>query len=130
LRLSQRAWEGFVAKGLRRPWEMALRGLDPKMIRNIHDVVERKFSEMSTRLDASLVDQGKKVVAQFEASLAGQVKDEVRKEFHSYLWSWGLLIQKRVVWTVKRLVHERIGHSKVDVGFVDQFVEFDIELAE
>ena len=42
---------------------MALRGLEPKMITNIRDVVERNFSEMSTQLDASLVDRGKKVVA-------------------------------------------------------------------
>ena len=69
MRLSQGAWEGFVAEGLRRSWEMALRGLDPKMITNLCDVVERKFSEMSARLDASLVDRGKKMVVHFEASL-------------------------------------------------------------
>ena len=57
------------------------------MITNLHDVVERKFSEMSARLDASLADRGKKVIAKFEASLADRVKDEVRKEFCSYLWS-------------------------------------------
>ena len=62
------------------------------MITNLHDVVERKFSEMSAQLDASLADRGKKVVAQFEASLTNRVKDEVRKEFHSYLWSWSLSI--------------------------------------
>ena len=77
------------------------------MIMNLHDVVERKFSEMSTQLDASLVDRGKKVVAQFEASLVDRVKDEVRKEFRSYLWSWSLPIRKRVVWSIKRLVRER-----------------------
>ena len=98
---------------------MALRGLDPKMITNLRDVVERKFSEISTRLDASLADRGKKVVAQFEAILADRVKDEVRKEFRSYLWSWNLPIRKRVDWPVKRLVHEKRGHSKVDIGFVD-----------
>ena len=42
---------------------MALRGLDPKMIANLHDIVEKKFFEMSAQLDASLVDRGKKVVA-------------------------------------------------------------------
>ena len=42
---------------------MALRGLDPRMITNLYDVVERKFFEMSAWLDASLVDRGKKVVA-------------------------------------------------------------------
>ena len=62
------------------------------MIVNIHDVVERKFSEMSTQLDASLANRGKYVVAQFEASLADRVKDEVRKEFRIYLWSWSLPI--------------------------------------
>ena len=56
-------------------------------ITNLHDVVERKFSKMSTRLDASLANRGKKAVAQFEACLADQVKDEVRKEFYSFLWS-------------------------------------------
>ena len=48
---------------------MALRGLDLKMITNLRDVVERKFSKMSARLDASLANRGKKMVAQFEASL-------------------------------------------------------------
>ena len=100
------------------------------MIMNLHDVVERKFFEMSARLDASLVDRGKKVVAQFEASLADRVKDEVRKEFHSYLWSWSLPIRKRVVWSIKRLVREKRWHSKVEVGFVDQFVESDTKPAE
>ena len=71
---------------------MALRRLDPKMIANLHDIVEKKFSKMSIRLDASLVDRGKKVIAKFEASLADRVKDEVRKEFHSCLWSWSLPI--------------------------------------
>ena len=54
----------------------------------------------------------------------------MRKEFRSYLWSLSLPIQKRVVWPVKRLVHERRWHSKVEVGFVDQFVEFHIEPTE
>ena len=44
--LSQGEWEGFVAEGLQRSWEMALRGLDPKMIAKIHDIVERDFSKM------------------------------------------------------------------------------------
>ena len=46
---------------------MALRGLDLEMIVNLCDVVERRFFEMSTW---------------FEASLADQVKDGVRKEFY------------------------------------------------
>ena len=112
-------WEGFVAEGLRRSSEMALRGLDPKMITNLRDVVERKFSEMSSWLDASLADQGKKVVAQFETSLDDWGKYRMRKAFCRCLWSWSLLIQKRVVWLVKILVRERRGHSKFDVGCVD-----------
>ena len=59
-----------------------------------------------------------------------QVKDEMRKEFHSCLWSWSLPIPKRVVWPVKRLVREKRWHSKVEVGFVDQFVESDTEPTE
>ena len=57
----------------------------------------------------------------------------MRKTFHRCLWSWSLSIQKRVVWPVKRLVHERRWHSKVkveEVGFFDQFVESNIELVE
>ena len=49
---------------------MVIRRLDPKMIANLHDIVENNFSEMSIRLDASLTDRGKKVIAKFEASLA------------------------------------------------------------
>ena len=49
---------------------MAPRGLDPEMIANLCDVVERRFSEM---------------FAQFEASLADQVKDGMRKEFRRCL---------------------------------------------
>ena len=50
----------------------------------------------------------------------------MRKAFHRCLWSWSLLIPKRVVWPVKRLVCERRWHGKVEVeefSFVDQFVE-------
>ena len=72
MRLPQGAWEGFVAECLQRSWEMALRGLDPKMIMNLHDVVERKFSEMSAWLNASLADQD---------------KDGMRKTFRRCLWS-------------------------------------------
>ena len=88
---------------------------------------------MSAQLDASLADRGKKVVAQFEAILADQVKDEVRKEFCSYLWSWSLPIQKRVVGPIKILVYERRWHRKVKVeefGFVDKFVEPNVEPIE
>ena len=80
-----------------------------------------------------MAGQGKKVVAQFEASLADRGKDEVRKEFHSCLWSWSLPIQKRVVWLVKRLVCKRRWHIMVKVeavGFANQFVESDTEHAE
>ena len=53
--------------------------------------MEKKFFKMSIRLDASLADRGK-VIAKFEASLVDPVKDEVRKELCSYLWSWSLPI--------------------------------------
>ena len=62
------------------------------MIINLHDVVESKCFEMSTQLDANFADQGKNVVAQFEASLVDRVKDEVRTKSHNYLWSWSLPI--------------------------------------
>ena len=73
------------------------------------------------------------MLAQFEARLANQVKDEVRKEYHSCLASWSLPIRKRVIWPVKRLVRERRWHHKVEVeevGFADQFVELDVEPTE
>ena len=53
---SQGAWEGFVVEGLQRSWKMALRGLDLEMIVNLCDVVEKRFSEMSTQFEASLAD--------------------------------------------------------------------------
>ena len=49
---------------------MALRGLDPKMIANVYDIVEMNFSKTSTQFEASLADQAKEEVAQFETSLA------------------------------------------------------------
>ena len=61
--LSQGAWEGFIAEGLRRYWKMAPRGLDPKMIANIRDGVERNVSKIYTWFEARLVDQTKKVVS-------------------------------------------------------------------
>lgn len=97
---------------------MAPRGLDPEMIVNLRDVVERRFSKMST---------------QFEASLVDRIKDKVRKEFCGCLWSWSLWIQKKVVWSIRRLVGERRGHSKVkeeEVDFVDQFMESDVKPVE
>ena len=83
--LSQEVWEGFVAEGLQRSWEMAPRGLDPEMITNLRDVVERRFFEMSARFEASLANRTKKEVAQFETSLANQKKDRMRKAFHRFL---------------------------------------------
>ena len=47
---------------------MGLRGLDPGMTENICNIMKRRFFEMSTQLDASLADRGKKVIAKFEAS--------------------------------------------------------------
>ena len=50
---------------------MDLRGLGPKMIVNIFDVVERNFSKiLSIQFESSLVDRAKEVVSQFESSLA------------------------------------------------------------
>ena len=49
----------------------------------------------------------------------------MRKAFRICLWSWSLPIRKRVVWPIKRLVRERRWNSKVEVGFVDQFMESD-----
>ena len=71
---------------------MAPRGLDPEMIANIRDVVERNVSNMSTQFEARLVDQTKKVVAQSETSLDDWGKDRIRKAFHRCLWSWSLPI--------------------------------------
>ena len=82
LRLSQEVWEGFFVEGLQRSWEMALRGLDPEMIANLHDIMERNFSKMSSQLDASLVDRDKEV-DQFETSSA---KNRIRKAFYRCLW--------------------------------------------
>ena len=81
------------------------RGLEPKMIVNLCDVVERNFSKMSTQFEASLADQDNEV-SQFETSLIDQDKDMMRKAFFRCLWCWSLPIWKRVVWPVKRLVHE------------------------
>ena len=92
---------------------MVLRGLDPKMIANLHDIVEKKFFEMSTQLDASLADQGKKVIAKFEASLADRVKDEVRKEFCSYLCSWSLPIQKELFGQLRDLFVREDGIARL-----------------
>lgn len=82
---------------------------------NLRDVMERRFSEMPTRLEASLADR---------------VKDRVRKAFCGCLWRWSLPIQKRVFRLVKRLVHERRWHRRVEVGFVDQFIESDAKPAK
>ena len=54
--LSQGDWEGFFAEGLKRSWKMAPRGLDPKMVANLCDVVERNFFKMSARFEASLAN--------------------------------------------------------------------------
>lgn len=49
---------------------MALRGLEPEMIVNLFDVVERRFYEISSHFEAILVDRAKEVSSQFEASSA------------------------------------------------------------
>ena len=66
---------------------MALRGLDPEMIANLHDVLERRFSKMFSWVEASLDGRAKEVVARFETSLTDQDKDMIRKKFHRCLWS-------------------------------------------
>ena len=47
---------------------MAPRGLDPQNIMNLCDILERRFYEMSTEVEASLVDRAKEMVSQFETS--------------------------------------------------------------
>ena len=68
---------------------MALRRLDPKMIAEIHDVVDKKMSKMSSRFEAQL-----------ESRLTNYVKEGM-VEFHRCLWSWSLTILKRVVLLVR-----------------------------
>ena len=48
---------------------MALRGLDPEIITNLCDVLERRFSKMYAQVETSLANQSKEVVAKFENSL-------------------------------------------------------------
>ena len=71
---------------------MAPRGLDTEMIANFHDVVERRLVDMSSRFEASLVDQAKEVSDWFEPSWNDQVKDKIRKAFHICVQIWSLLI--------------------------------------
>ena len=108
---------------------MALRGLDPKKIANLCDVVERIFSKMSTRFEASLDDRAKEEVSRFETSSDDQDKDRTRKVCCICLWRWILPIWKRVFWLIKQHVHDRRWHNKVEVeevGFVDQFIRSDM----
>ena len=81
--------------------------MDPKMIAKVCDIVERNFSKMFDRFEATLTDQTKKVVAQSD----DQGKERIRKAFQRCFWSWSLPIRKRVVWPVKRLDHERRWHT-------------------
>ena len=46
----------FIVESLQRSWKMTLRGLDPKVIADVRDVVEKNISKMSDRLEASLTD--------------------------------------------------------------------------
>ena len=97
---------------------MERRGLNLEMIANLYDVVERRFSKMSSW---------------FESSLANRVKDAMSKEFHRFLRSWSLMIWKRFIWLVRRLVRDRRWHSKVEVeevGFFYQFMESNTESTE
>ena len=76
---------------------MAPRGLGPEKIVNLHDVVERRFSMIIAQVKASLADRAKEVVSRFETSSNDRDKDRIRKAFCRCLWSWSLLIQKRVI---------------------------------
>ena len=115
--------EGFVAEGLRRSWEMTRRGLDPKMIANIHDIVERNLSKM---------------FAQLEASLADRVKEEVRKEFRKVkVEEVGFADQfvepdaepaKQPEVFAKDI--SNLVDARTELGFHDQLVEPDMETAE
>lgn len=66
---------------------MASRGLDHKIITHLHDVVERRFSKISTQFGASFSNQAKEVVAWFEFSLTDRDKDRLRKALCICLWS-------------------------------------------
>lgn len=46
----------IFAKDLQKSWMMALRGLDPWVIANLYDVVEKRIYEMSAEFEDSLVD--------------------------------------------------------------------------
>ena len=85
---------------------------------------------MSTWVEASLANRAKEEVSQFETSSFDQDKDRMRKAFHRCLWSQSLPIWKRVVWLVKTRVHEIRWHNKVEVGFVDHFMESNTKHAE
>lgn len=103
-----------------------MRRLDLGMIADVHDVVEKKILEMSTRLEASLTDQVKEGIV----------------EFHKDLWSWSLSIQKRVVWLVKKIVQRRrhfvikeevkddFTKAEEDSCFHDQLNGSDMQIAE
>ena len=45
-----------------------------------------KFSKMSTRVEASLVDRANEVIAWFGTSSDDQDKDRMRKEFCRFCW--------------------------------------------
>lgn len=96
-------------------------------------MVEKKISETSAWLEARLTDRGKEGMVESDPS-----QDKFHKRFREilkpYFWSWSLPIRNQFVWLVRRLVQEKIGHRhnkvEMEVGFVDQCVEFDAEPAE
>ena len=91
---------------------MAQRGLDPKMIVKIHDIVERNFSKMFARLDARLANQAKKVKVE-EVGFSDQFV-ELDAEPTEQL--------EVVTEDIHNLVEARI-----EVGFHDHLVESDME---
>ena len=104
-------WEGFVVESLQRSWEMARRGLDPKMIAKIHDIVERNFSKMFARLDA----RAKKVKVEEVGFVDQFVEPDTKPTEQLEVFAEG----------IPNLVD--VG---VEVGFHDQLVESDMETAE
>ena len=91
---------------------MTPRGLDPKMIAKIHDIVEMNFSKMFARLDARLADQAKKVKVE-EVGFADQ-----------FVELDGDPVEQLEV--VAEVIPNLVD-AGIEVGFHDQLVESDME---
>lgn len=94
---------------------MPQRGLDPKVIAKIHEIVERNFSKMFARLDTTLANQAKMVKVE-EVGFADQFVD-LDAELVEQL-------------EVAAEVIPNLVDVRVEVGFHDQFVESDMETVE